>query len=109
MRDPNPSSSERRRPISREQFIKRLPEGEGAGPGAPETDEPRGGRPGAGGHGPRPPRPASLWGDTEQEGTRHDELPDARGIAGMAAYITGLGLGRLIDRVSAVSRPLRGR
>lgn len=94
-------------PISREEFIRRLPEGEGAGPGAPETDDPRGGRPGAGGHGPRPPRPVSLWGDPEQEGGHHDELPDARGIAGMAAYITALGVGWLADHLS--ESPIRPR
>lgn len=42
----------RREEISKEEFIRRMPEGESAGPGAPETDEPVQGRPGAGGHGP---------------------------------------------------------
>lgn len=37
------------------ELISRMPEGEGAGPGAPETIEPTQGRPGAGGHGPTGP------------------------------------------------------
>lgn len=37
------------------QFTKDMDEGEGAGPGAPETDTPRTGRPSAGGHGPKGP------------------------------------------------------
>lgn len=37
------------------EFTKDMEEGEGAGPGAPETDTPRTGRPGAGGHGPKGP------------------------------------------------------
>ncbi len=96
-------------PISREEFIKRLPEGEGAGPGAPETVEPRTGRPGAGGRGPQPPRPEFFGGDAEQQSTYHDERPDARGIAGMAAYITVLGMGWLAGHLSAVAIRLRGR
>ena len=42
----------RKEKISEKEFVRRMPEGEGAGPGAPETDEPVQGRPGAGGHGP---------------------------------------------------------
>jgi hypothetical protein len=98
----------RPRPISPAEFTRRLPEGWGAGPGAPETDDPRGGRPGAGGHGPQPERPSSLWGDSETESQQHyDELPDVPGIAGTAAYVTGLGVGWLADRVATVSRHLR--
>lgn len=37
------------------EFTKDMDEGQGAGPGAPETVEPRTGRPGAGGHGPKGP------------------------------------------------------
>lgn len=37
------------------EFTKDMDEGEGAGPGSPETAEPRTGRPGSAGHGPKGP------------------------------------------------------
>ncbi len=44
-------------PVSPAEFTKRMPEGEGAGPGAPETDEPVQGRdPDAQGRGGPAPR-----------------------------------------------------
>lgn len=41
-----------RKPVTPAEFTKRTEEGQSAGPGSPETDHPRTGRPGAGGHGP---------------------------------------------------------
>jgi hypothetical protein len=52
------------------EFVRDMPEGESAGPGAPETVEPTTGRPAA--------------------------VPDAKGAAGFVAYVTQLGLGLLM-------------
>ena len=46
------ADGKRREPVDPAEFVKRMAEGEGAGPDAPETEEPTQGRPGAGGHGP---------------------------------------------------------
>lgn len=76
--------------ITPEEFVKRMPEGEGAGPGAPETEEPVQGRPGAGGHGPGDgpggPAPEGM-GDAPPEGARRgegDAEPEAGGAAASA-------------------------
>jgi hypothetical protein len=57
-----------------------MPEGERAGPDAPETVEPTTGRLGAGGHGPDGP----------------GGVPDAKAAPGLVAYVTQLGLGLLM-------------
>jgi hypothetical protein len=69
-----------REDISKEEFVRRMPEGESAGPGAPETVEPVQGRPGAGGHGPSDgPGGAAMEG--MDEGAT-DEARDGSGDAG---------------------------
>lgn len=45
------------------EFTRRMPEGESAGPGAPETDEPTQGREGDGSTGPGGPAPRGLGRD----------------------------------------------
>ena len=70
----------RRGEISEKEFVRRMPEGEGAGPGAPETEEPVQGRPGAGGHGPTDgPGGAAMEGMDEG---RTDEARDGADGAG---------------------------
>jgi hypothetical protein len=72
------------------EFTRRMPEGESAGPGAPETDEPVQGRPGAGGHGPTggPGGPAMKgMGDPPPPGAKSgadDATPDVAGAAATA-------------------------
>jgi hypothetical protein len=87
-----------RDPVSPREFVERMPEGESAGPGAPETVEPTTGRPGAGGHGPEGgpggPAMASMRDDVptdpdaEPRTGRQDARPDARGAAGFLAFAT---------------------
>jgi hypothetical protein len=80
--------------VSRREMIRRLPEGDGAGPGSPETAEPVTGRPGAGGHGP--PGPGGLAATrglvpdhrVAPRTGLDDATPDARGVVGMASYLT---------------------
>jgi len=95
--------------LTRREMILRLPEGEGAGPGAPETAEPVTGRPGAGGHGP--PGPGGL---TASRGLAHDRRvtprtasddarPDAVGVAGVVTYLARRFLADRAER-RAVSR-----
>jgi len=50
-------------PISPAEFTKRMPEGESAGPGAPETIEPTQGRPKDASTGPGGPAPRGLGQD----------------------------------------------
>ncbi|MDX6554734.1 MAG: hypothetical protein QOD86_929 [Miltoncostaeaceae bacterium] len=56
-----------------------MPEGEGAGPNAPETVEPVQGRPGAGGHGPTdgPGGPAMQGMDEGETDEAHAPADDA--------------------------------
>lgn len=74
----------RREDISKEEFVRRMPEGESAGPGAPETEEPVQGRPGAGGHGPSDgPGGAAMEGmdegPTEEARSGSDDAGEDRG------------------------------
>src|SRR5689334_6676928 len=84
------------RDLSPREFTERMPEGESAGPGAPETMEPTTGRPGAGGHGPSGgpggPAMATMRDDipadprvAERSGAK-DAKPDPAGAAGFLAY-----------------------
>jgi hypothetical protein len=83
--------------ISPAEFTRRMPEGEGAGPGAPETIEPTTGRPGAGGHGPPggpggPPMAAMRGSVPEDPRARsrsgaRDARTDPRGIVGLLAFV----------------------
>lgn len=50
-------------PVTPAEFTRRMPEGESAGPGAPETDEPTQGREGDGSTGPGGPAPRGLGRD----------------------------------------------
>ena len=50
-------------PVTPAEFTRRMPEGEGAGPGAPETEEPTQGREGDGSTGPGGPAPRGLGRD----------------------------------------------
>jgi hypothetical protein len=66
------------------EFTKDMPEddpahGAGAGPGAPETDEPRTGRPSAGGHGPDAAGPGGAG---MQRPGEQDDAADADDGAG---------------------------
>lgn len=54
-------------PVSPAEFTKRMPEGESAGPGAPETDEPTQGRSPDGSTGPGGPAPRGLGRDRPRE------------------------------------------
>jgi len=58
--------SERRAGISRREFIERMPEGEGAGPGAPETAEPTQGAGSA--RGPNGPAMRTMLDEGAREG-----------------------------------------
>lgn len=106
-----PADDQRRDPISPGELVRRMPEGEGAGPDAPETDEPTQGRPGAGGHGSQggPGGPAPLGiGDPVPDGARGadaDSRPDAAGAAGALARFAVLGLGRLAHKARGRSAP----
>jgi hypothetical protein len=85
----------RREEISKEEFIRRMPEGEGAGPGAPETDEPVQGRPGAGGHGPTDgPGGAAMEGmdegRTDEARDGADEAAEDRGGTAAGAVKKGV-------------------
>lgn len=57
----------RQEPVSPAEFTKRMPEGEGAGPGAPETIEPTQGRPQDASEGPGGPAPRGLGRDRPRE------------------------------------------
>lgn len=81
------------------EFVQDMPEGESAGPGAPETVEPTTGRPGAAGHGPQGPGGPAMEGIGEGDGGRTadaDARPDAKGAAGFLGYVTQLGAGALV-------------
>jgi hypothetical protein len=81
------------------EFVGDMPEGQSAGPGAPETMEPTTGRPGAGGHGRGGPGGPAMEGIREGGPGRSaaaDAVPDAKGAGGFAAYVTQLGLGLLM-------------
>lgn len=97
----------RTRDVSPREFVEAMPEGESAGPGAPETIEPTTGRPGAGGHGPSGPGGPAMRGigdpPTSSRSASRDALPDARGSAGFLAYVTQLGIGA-VTRLRAPGR-----
>jgi hypothetical protein len=81
------------------EFVRDMPEGESAGPGAPETVEPTTGRPGAGGHGPQGPGGPAMAGIGEGGAGRTadaDARPDAKGAAGFLTYVTQLGAGAMV-------------
>ena len=81
------------------EFVLDMPEemesaGAGAGPDAPETIEPRTGRPGAAGHGPADQRDAApqSWVKppdprVEPRDSAADSRPDPAGILATAAYV----------------------
>jgi hypothetical protein len=81
------------------EFVLDMPEGESAGPGAPETVEPTTGRPGPGGHGPGGPGGPAMMGiraGAEGRSAAADAAPDTRGVAAFLAYATQLGLGLVL-------------
>jgi hypothetical protein len=65
--DEKPRRTPDREPVSPAEFTKRMPEGESAGPGAPETDEPTQGRSKDGSTGPGGPAPRGLGQDAPRE------------------------------------------
>jgi len=83
------------------EFTRRTPEGESAGPGAPETVEPTLGRPGAGGHGstagPGGPAMAGMGAEEGEDG--RSATADAR-LGPREAL--GLALWTTVGAVSAV-------
>ncbi len=99
-----PTDDSRKDEVSPAEFVRRMPEGQSAGPGAPETDEPVQGRPGAGGHGPDdgPGGPAMQgMGDDRSEDVEGD-FPDGSG-----EDRGGTGAGTIKEGVAEAGREAR--
>jgi hypothetical protein len=99
-----PSRGHGRPELTPDEFTRRMPEGEGAGPGAPETVEPVTGRPGAAGHGPRgTPAPTITAAATPDAAPAPaaGARPDLIGILGFASWSLLWTLARPAGRLAA--------